>query len=467
MNLSIEQSKTTKLTEDLKSFSLLVDQYSGGHISEHLFVSEVNRVENVDWKKENIFNQLLAYTVLASAYCTLKCKKLDYSQAYYTNEYVYKEISYYHNVQYIVARISKEQWAALYNTAFHIYCRVYLYLANAYDHIGRFCEAQQYYQLAMLDDCNTKGVEINQGYSYANMHAFWEHEEPWIVKRAQNLLTKYSKESEENLRNLCEMVCSWHVPSFEMPKVDFSKIPNGDYESWVNENYLRINRYCDVDAYSLLSLKDNVYIKRVCATKDKAELFKTMYSEIHESFVQTRRKIYDVLHLQEDFDTEQLKMGYKNIYSILDKIAMFLSVYLDLPIQPHKVDFATIWIDKSRKNIHPKILACKNNLSLLALYNIKLDIYGSDFADYIIDEQTKDLKRIRNFLEHKFVKVQEGAMTYNDFQLRISKNEFSLNTIRLAQLVRCAIIYLCNFVMHAEYDKSALNRHQGQHPRCF
>jgi hypothetical protein len=154
-------------------------------------------------------------------------------------------------------------------------------------------------------------------------------------------------------------------------------------------------------------------------------------------------------------------MTYKNIYSILDKIAMFLSVYIDLPIQPHKVDYATIWIDKSRKNIQPKILAFENNLSLLALYNIKQDIYGSDFVDYIIDEQTKDLKRIRNFIEHKFVSIQDGEMSYNDYQLTISKRELSLNTIRLAQLVRCAIIYLCNFVMHAEYDKNASNMHQG------
>ena len=95
----------------------------------------------------------------------------------------------------------------------------------------------------------------------------------------------------------------------------------------------------------------------------------------------------------------------------------------------------------------------------MALNNIKQDIYGSDFVDYIIDEQTKDLKRIRNFIEHKFVSIQDGEMSYNDYQLTISKKELSLNTIRLAQLVRCAIIYLCNFVMHAEYDKNASNMH--------
>ena len=133
---------------------------------------------------------------------------------------------------------------------------------------------------------------------------------------------------------------------------------------------------------------------------------------------------------------------------------MFLALYLDLGIEPYKVDFASIWTDKTKKSIHPKILAHESNISLLALYNVKQDIFGSSFVDYEIDEQTKDLKRIRNFIEHKFVKIQNGEMSYNDYQLTISKDELSQNTIRLAQLVRCAIIYLCNFVMHAEWDKS-------------
>ena len=71
----------------------------------------------------------------------------------------------------------------------------------------------------------------------------------------------------------------------------------------------------------------------------------------------------------------------------------------------------------------------------------------------MIDEQTKDLQRIRNFIEHKVIVIRDGEMTYDNYQLQISKRELEINTIRLAQLVRCAIIYLCNFVMHAEYDK--------------
>lgn len=80
-------------------------------------------------------------------------------------------------------------------------------------------------------------------------------------------------------------------------------------------------------------------------------------------------------------------------------------------------------------------------------------MYGSRKFGYVIDEQTKDLQRIRNFIEHKIVRINDGPMSYDDYQLTISKHELAINTIRLAQLVRCAIIYLCNFVMHVEYDK--------------
>lgn len=454
MNFSTEQSEITELSKELERFSSLVDLYSDGRSTEEMLMVEINRFESITWEKENMFNQLFAYSSLAAAYGALKSKKLDYSQAYYTNEYVYKEISYYHNVQYIVSRVKKEQWAALYITAYKTYCRAFLCLANAYDHLGRFCEAQQYYDKAASDKQNLKDVEINQGYSYANMHAFWEHEEPWIVRRAQILLGKHASYFDLKTPGLRKMVCGWNTPSFEPPIANFDEIEDGSYEKWVNENYLRLNRYCDVNVFSLLSLKDNVRIKHIIDTEEKSKLYDSMYDEILQTFVKTRKKLFGVISTNGEFDTEELKMIYKNFYSVLDKLAMFISVYLDLPIEPHKVDFATIWVDKSKKNIQPKILAHANNLSLLAIYNIKQDIFGGSLVDYVIDVQTKDLKRIRNFIEHKFVKISDGEISYNDFQLTISKEELTIDTIRLAQLVRCAIIYLSNFVMHAEYDKT-------------
>lgn len=452
MNLSIEQSEINEMTEQLEKFSALVDLYNDGMASKDMFMSELARFESVDWSKENMFNQLLAYNALGASYGNLKGKNLDYTKAYYENEYIYKEISYYHNLHYVVTRVKKEQWAALYWTAFRLWCRAYLCLANAYDHMGRFCEAQQYYKLAAMDEKNVDDVEINQGYSYANMHAFWTEEEPWIVRKAQLLMRKHSKEFAKTAPDLMNTVCGWLAPSFDVPETDFTRMKDGDYEYWVNENYLRINRFCDVEPLSQMSVADNVKLQYIRDTQDKCKLFEISFNEIKNTFLETRKLTFMAIGGRGEVNVELIKMTYKNFYSILDKIAVFLQAYLNLPLKVHQVDFATIWTDKNN-SIRKEFLAHPQNLSLLALYNIKLDVYGRKSFSYVMDEQTKDLQRIRNFIEHKVIMITEGEMTYDDYQLHISKRELGLSTIRLAQLVRCAIIYLCNFVMHAEYEE--------------
>lgn len=188
MNNSIEQSKITERTEQINKFASLVDLFNKNAINRETFMAELSKVEQIEWSKENLFNQLIGYCVLGDAYGILKTRELDFRKAYYNNEYVYKEVSYYHNVQYLITRVKREEWAALYLSAFRTSCRAYLCLANAYDHLGRFCEAQQYFRMAMLDTCNTQEVERNQGFAYANMHAFWTEEEPFVVRKAQQII---------------------------------------------------------------------------------------------------------------------------------------------------------------------------------------------------------------------------------------------------------------------------------------
>jgi hypothetical protein len=452
MNLSTKQSEINEMTNQLEKFSALVDLYNNGQVDKGMFLSELARFEKIDWTKENMLNQLFAYNALGAAYGNLKSKSLDYTKAYYDNEYVYKEISYYHNLHYVVSRVTKEAWAALYWTAFRLSCRVNLRLANAYDHLGRFCEAQQNYRQAAQDDKNRVEVEINQGYAYANMHSFWTEEEPWIVRRAQQLMQKHEKKFKAIAPELMSRVCGWVVPSFDVPAADFEGMKDGVYEKWVNENFLRVNRYCDVEPFSQLSLTDNVKMPSVRDTKERRQLFESSFAEVKRTFVETRKLMFTAIGGEGEVNVELIKMTYKNFYSILDKIAVFLQAYLNLPIKVHQVDYSSIWTDK-KGVIRQEFLAKSQNLSLLALYNVKLDVYGSKTFDYVMDEQTKDIQRIRNFIEHKMVVVRDGGMEWNDYQLKISKFELALNTIRLAQLVRCAIIYLCNFVMHAEYDK--------------
>lgn len=452
MKYSIEQSEITERTEQINKFALLVDLFNNKAVDRETFMDELSKIEQIDWAKENLFNQLIGYCVLGDAYGILKSRELDFRKAYYTNEYVYKEVSYYHNVQYLITRVKREEWAALYLNAFRASCRAYLCLANAYDHLGRFCEAQQYYRMALLDSTNTQEVERNQGFSYANMHAFWPEEEPFIVRKAQQIIRKYQQFFDCHSPYF-RQICSWPSPSFDAPLIDYDNIQKGGYEKWICHHYLRINRFNDVEPDSMLSLCDNVKLPVIVDTPEKKALYESTFEEIKGSFISTRKILYSIINEDKNsVNMEMLKMAYKNFYSIFDKIAMFLSNYLDIKLKSYEVDFAKIWNCKNG-DIRQEILVHSQNMPLLGLYNIKLDVYGMKTDWYVVDEQTKDLKMLRNYMEHKSIIIKDEPMSHTEYQLTISKQELKLNTIRLAQLVRCAIIYLCNFVMHAEYDK--------------
>lgn len=452
MNNSIEQSKITERTEQINKFASLVDLFNKNAINRETFMAELSKIEQIEWSKENLFNQLIGYCVLGDAYGVLKVRELDFSKAYYINEYIYKEVSYYHNVQYLISRVKKEEWAAMYFTAFTTSCRAYLCLANAYDHLGRFCEAQQYYRKALLDSQNKQEVEINLGFAYANMHSFWTEEEPYIVRKAQQIIRKYQQEF-DRISPYFSLVCSWISPSSDAPLIDYDNIHDGEYEKWINQNYLRINRFNDVEPDSTLALHDNVKLPVIADTLENKALYESIFQEINVSFINTRKMLYAIIREdQNSMNIEMLKMVYKNFYSIFDKVAMFLSNYIGLGLKSYEIDFGKIWNCK-KGDIRPKIMAYSQNMPLLALYNIQLDVYGMKKDWYVVDEQTKDLKMLRNYMEHKSIIIKDEPMSRTEYQLTISKQELEINTIRLAQLVRCAIIYLCNFVLHAEYDK--------------
>lgn len=249
-------------------------------------------------------------------------------------------------------------------------------------------------------------------------------------------------------------ICSWPSPSFDAPLIDYDNIQDGEYEKWICQHYLRINRFNDVEPDSMLSLCDNVRLPVIADTPEKKALYESTFEEIKGSYISTRKILYTIINENKNsMNMEMLKMAYKNFYSIFDKIAMFLSNYLDVKLKSYEVDFAKIWNCKNG-DIRQEILVHSQNMPLLGLYNIKLDVYGMMKTDwYVVDEQTKDLKMLRNYMEHKSIIIKDEPMSHTEYQLTISKQELELNTIRLAQLVRCAIIYLCNFVLHAEYDK--------------
>lgn len=80
MKYSIEQSEITERTEQINKFALLVDVFNNKAVERETFMAELSKIEQTDWAKENLFNQLIGYCVLGDAYGILNCKNGDIRQ---------------------------------------------------------------------------------------------------------------------------------------------------------------------------------------------------------------------------------------------------------------------------------------------------------------------------------------------------------------------------------------------------
>lgn len=161
---------------------------------------------------------------------------------------------------------------------------------------------------------------------------------------------------------------------------------------------------------------------------------------------------------------EMLKMAYRSMYSIFDKIAYFLNEYLQLGHSRNAVSFRKIWYNRGLPNrgIHDD-LKIKPNLPLRGLFWLSKDLFekNSDFSD-VADPLAQRMSEVRNFLEHKFLHLREsnsrGQSSDDARPLEpISITELEQLTLHLASLVRSSIIYLILGV-HSEERARASTR---------
>ena len=157
-------------------------------------------------------------------------------------------------------------------------------------------------------------------------------------------------------------------------------------------------------------------------------------------------------------DIEKIKISFRGLYSLFDKIANFINEYFGLGLNEKKVDFRRVWYLKQK--INPRFSQSKN-LPLRGLYLISKDLYF-DYNEVetkkyfnVLEPGAKEINKIRNHLEHKFIAIKMfDIKNKNDHSEReryfsITEEELKSKSIYLGQLVREAIIYL-SFAIHNE-----------------
>jgi len=162
---------------------------------------------------------------------------------------------------------------------------------------------------------------------------------------------------------------------------------------------------------------------------------------------------------------ENLKTSFRLLYSLFDKIAYFINANLDLRISIEKVNMKSVWFKNVEKRELRDLFIGKENLPLMGLFRLTLDIYSKDNSfQEVLDPDTRRLAELRNALEHRAIRltVSEDASGQSGSQANgkedlcefvVTYDELLAKTLKLAFLVRCAIMYL-NLAVHAEHNEA-------------
>lgn len=252
-----------------------------------------------------------------------------------------------------------------------------------------------------------------------------------------------------------------------------------EYRKWVLQNSLFLNPLNDIYNESFVA-HDILHLPNMIASINEPPKFHGLFNEIKQQFASSRYIYYSYLKQKDDYEKhfsdkethlvntfdyslygykyELLKTAYKNLYSILDKIAFFLNDYLQLKINIRSIAFHTIWYEgKQKQNINP-IIESLNNNPLRGLYYLSKDFHSDTEYLASTDDDAKELSEIRNCLEHRYVKITqyknvENIYPYDDFAYQITIDEFERKIEKILHYVREAIIYL-SLAVHTNEEQN-------------
>ena len=146
-----------------------------------------------------------------------------------------------------------------------------------------------------------------------------------------------------------------------------------------------------------------------------------------------------------------LRNAFKSLYSIFDKIALFLNEYFSVGLKGSQISFKNIWKQELKDmngNVYLKVnnsLKEKlDNIGIRALYWLQKDL-AEDEKSNITNPNSIKLFKMRNDMEHnalRTIKNLKKRKLRNTFTQYIFEEQIEDKTYKLMKLLREAIIYL-------------------------
>jgi hypothetical protein len=244
-----------------------------------------------------------------------------------------------------------------------------------------------------------------------------------------------------------------------------------DYRTWCLKERLFLNICNDLTDWTGIAIDNLELPDHTYALSDNFDPFYVrFYNLLKQEFVGARMLYFESLNMKKHFADkkvllfdlsdsflyglkyEKLKLSFRAIYSIFDKIALFLNEYFNLRKEVNKITFRNVWHEEESK-----MLTNTKNWFLKGLWWISQDIFDADLQfEEVASPDAKTLANIRNFSEHRFLSIRGDINRHEKegkFLLSIEETDFYNKTLKMMKLVRAALIYL-PLIVYKEEEKS-------------
>jgi hypothetical protein len=366
---------------------------------------------------------------------------------------------------------------------------LYTNYANVLSNIGRVSMAINYYRLALAMLPQYGMAEGNLGIAYicyGNIEfdkwrkQVFHHTGYSYLKSALSHKVNLYSGADQYFLEYIECFTQEYIDNVLEKGVGFNEVhfddeSECDYRNWVLEQRLFLNSLNDLPYIENDFAYDAIHLPSIVRKTSEGLDYKTfgMFNQLKQEYISARFLVYEASQSSMDMhfadkntfvvDTldytiysirvEKLKLAFRSLYSLFDKIAYFINDYYDIGLPLKQIDFRRLWSNPKSKGS----LLTKSNRMLNALYWISKEFFSEDTDDFAsIKPTAKKIYEIRQELEHKYLKITEYPMkdAYRDsLAYYVTYQEFEHETKELLHLVREAIIYLSLSVYVNEEEK--------------
>jgi len=373
-------------------------------------------------------------------------------------------------------------------------------LANQFDAVGRFIDAQGMWAMALRQQQGFWMARGNRGRGLMNygaalydsghrgIFALAAHAE---LKQALNDFDQHPELGMPSLRpyferaataiagrfDLDRIAASYHPDDFELGKT----VRERNYRLWALKESLFLNPLNDLGTHPIAA-RDILSLPNFVLPIGEPPVLTGFFNQLKQEFVSARWLYFEGIHSESahfsdrkvllyntlDYPAfglavEKTKVAFRLAYSLFDKIAYFLNHYLKLGIPEKQVSFRGIWREKPGDPVRTQFDASEN-WPLRGLYWLSKDFFEASFAE-VIEPHARALNELRNHLEHKYVKVHvfltprpatgEDAtdLFFDDLAHSLSREDLEGRSLRVLKLARSALIYLSLGMHHEERRK--------------